>query len=277
MRTMFLVGDGIAHSLSPAMWNQFFSATGRDIEYGLRDVGEGGLADVLTELRSGSVFAANVTMPYKAWAAASSDRRSPTVEATDAANLLVPRAGVLESENTDVAGARSILEARAPFESVLVLGAGGTSMSLLEALAGLATNVAITNRTPERATSLADRYSRRFASITAFPWAERDDLVVSADLVVSTVPAVDASPVDVSRLRSHALVYDAVYRSQPTHFQAALASRGVPVADGLTHLAAQAIGMLEPLGFSSDQARLLVAGLEKATERQVTAWGAPLV
>ena len=277
MRTMFLVGDGIAHSLSPAMWNHFFTTTARDIEYGLRDVDGAGLADVLTEIRSGPVFAANVTMPHKAWAASASDRRSHAVEATGVANLLVPQSGALESHNTDVAGARSILESRAPFESVLVLGAGGTSVSLLEALAGLATSVAIANRTPERATSLAGRYSRRFASITARPWAERDDLVASADLVVSTVPAVDASPVDVTRFRSHALVYDAAYRPRPTAFQNALAHRGVPVADGLAHLAAQAIGMLALLGFGPDDAPVLVEGLERATERPVTAWGAPLV
>lgn len=275
MKEMFLVGHGISHSLSPAMWNHLFQSTGRQVRYGLRDVDADGLTEVTAELRSGTVIAANVTMPHKAWAAGVADEASEVVTATGVANLLIPGES-LRAHNTDVIGARTILESRAPYESVLILGAGGTAVALLEALAGLATTVVVTNRSPDRASTLVHRFEHRFASTDAVPWDDRDGHVPTADLVVSTIPVTDAAPIDVTRLRSHALVYDAVYRRQPTGFQQALTDRGIPVADGLAHLAAQAIAMLTPLEYSPNEARFLVEGLAHATGREPRAWGTPL-
>lgn len=276
MKEMFLIGHGISHSLSPAMWNHLFSSTGRSVRYGLRDVDGGGLDEVVAELHSGTVVAANVTMPHKAWAARIADECSEVVTAVGVANVLVPDGEALRAHNTDVTGARTILESRAPFESVLVLGAGGTAVALLEALAGLATRVVMTNRTHTRATDLVAQFEHRFASTNAVPWHDRDAHVPTADLIVSTVPITDLSPIDVTRMRSHALVYDALYRREPTGFHRALAERGIPVADGLAHLAAQAIAMLEPLRFDPRDAALLVEGLARATGREPHAWGTPL-
>ena len=277
MTEMFLIGHGISHSLSPAMWNHLAHATGRDFRYGLRDVDADGLEAVLAELTSGSVLAANVTMPHKAWAASVADRRSYAVASTGAANLLIPVDAGIEAHNTDVIGARAILETQAPFETVVLLGAGGTAVAILEALGGLASHVRVVNRTFANATEIAERFVGRFATIEASPWSERDVHTPGADLVVSAVPAVDEAPFDVSRLGSHALVYDAVYRRDPTALQLAVSRRGLGLVDGLSHLAAQAIAMLDPLGFERSEGRHLLEGLEAATERITTAWGAPLL
>lgn len=277
MTEMFLIGHGISHSLSPAMWNHLAYRTGRDLEYGLRDVATDGLDSVLAELNNGSVLAANVTMPYKGWAAGVADRRSYAVASTGAANLLMPVDDGIEAHNTDVIGARAILESRAPFDTVVLLGAGGTAVAILEALGGLTTHVRVVNRTFTNAAELAERFVGRFASIEASAWNERDEHTPGADLVVSAVPAIDEAPIDVSRLGSHALVYDAVYRRDPTALQRAVSRRGLELVDGLSHLAAQAIAMLDPLGFPRAEGRYLLEGLERATERSATAWGAPLI
>jgi shikimate dehydrogenase len=277
MKAMFLIGHGISHSLSPAMWNHLAYATGRDLRYGLRDVDSDGLEAVIAELTSGSVLAANVTMPYKSWAAGIADRRSYAVASTGAANLLIPVDDGIEAHNTDVIGARAILETRAPFDTVVMLGAGGTAVAILEALSGLASHVRIVNRTLANAAEVTARFGGRFKTIESSPWSERDDHTPAADLVVSAVPAVDETPIDVSRLGAHALVYDAVYRSDPTAFQRAISRRGLALVDGLSHLAAQAIAMLDPLGFDRREGRHLLEGLERATERTATAWGAPLI
>ena len=277
MKEMFLIGHGISHSLSPAMWNHLASATGRDLHYGLRDVDTDGLDAVFSELVGGSILAANVTMPHKGWAAGVADRRSYAVASTGAANLLIPVDGAIEAHNTDVLGARAILETRAPFDTVVMLGAGGTAVAILEALSGLATHVRVANRTFTRASEIAERYGGRFATIDASPWSERDQHTPGADLVVTAVPAVDEAPIDVSRLGSHALVYDAVYRHDPTALQRAVTRRGLELVDGLSHLAAQAIAMLDPLGFDRSEGRYLLEGLERATERSASAWGAPLL
>ena len=277
MNEMFLIGHGISHSLSPAMWNHLAEATERDLHYGLRDVDTDGLDAVLAELVGGSILAANVTMPYKGWAAGVADRRSYAVASTGAANLLIPVQGAIQAHNTDVLGARAILETRAPFGTVVMLGAGGTAVAILEALSGLATHVSVVNRTFTHAREIAERFVGRFTSIDASPWGERDERTPGADLVVTAVPAVDEAPIDVSRLGSHTLVYDAVYRHERTALQRAVTRRGLELVDGLSHLAAQAIAMLDPLGFDRSEGRYLLEGLERATERSATAWGAPLL
>ncbi|MDX1447784.1 MAG: hypothetical protein R3246_01870 [Acidimicrobiia bacterium] len=268
---MLLIGERISHSLSPAMWNHYFLTVGSTTQYDLRDVTESELASVLAEVRSGDVVAANVTMPHKGWAASIADEVSDPVLRTGAANLLLP-GEVLVARNTDVLGARSILERRAPYRTVLVLGAGGTAAALTEALRGLAEHLLVVNRTRSRAEDLASRIRDGFAGVTVVEWAHRNDIVANADLVISTVPMVDAVPIDPHRLRSHALVYDALYRETPTAFQHALSERAVPVSDGLAHLAAQAISMFEFLDYDP-RPELLVEGLEQATGRPVTAWG----
>ena len=274
---MFLIGRHIGHSLSPAMWNHLFERTGRRVRYGLRDVEAAGLADVLTELRSGDVIAANVTMPHKAWAASVSDELSSAASVTGAVNLLRPDGPKLRGSNTDVPGARSILERRAPYDTVLLLGAGGTAVALLEALAGLSTRIVVANRTRARAEALAGRFARRFAGLEVVTWEQRDERVPAADLIVNTVPVVDVSPVDLAVAGSHAHLYDVMYRDEPTAFQLDAAVRGVPLADGLAHLAAQAIAMLDPLGLEPDSAAHLIDGLEHAAGRPVEAWGEPVV
>lgn len=277
MKEMFLIGHRISHSLSPAMWNHFFASTGREVTYGLRDVDEDGLDAVLTELRSGSVLAANVTMPHKAWASGAADQRTFAVATIGVANLLLPQADGIHAFNTDVIGARATLATRAPYEQVVVLGAGGTALAILEALIGFTTNVAVVNRTYAHASDVVTKYSERFETITAHHWADRNDLTPEAELVVSAVPAVDESPLNVRRFSPGVLVYDAVYRRQPTAFQRELADRGLLIADGLTHLGSQAVAMLEPLGFDRSEGSILIDALETETGRDVSAWGAPLV
>jgi shikimate dehydrogenase len=275
MRTMFLIGQEISHSLSPAMWNHLFERTGRPIRYGLRDVDANGLARVLEELGSGSVLAANVTMPHKAWAASIADELDDAARNTGAVNLLQPGSAMIGS-NTDVSGARALLEDRGPFETVLVLGAGGTATALLESLVGLVTGVVIANRTGTRADTLAASYAGRFAKVEVIDWEDRDSESSGADLVVNTVPMVATSPVDVARLKPKALVYDVMYRNEPTALQQAAAERGLLTADGLAHLAAQAIASLTLLGFDQGESVWLTEGLELATKRPVIAWGEPL-
>ncbi len=275
MRSMFLVGQEISHSLSPAMWNHLFERTSRPVTYGRRDVDTSGLAEVLEELRSGSVLAANVTMPHKSWAASIADELDDAARQTGAVNLLQP-GSIMIGSNTDVSGARALLAPRGPFETVLVLGAGGTATALLEGLVGIATNVLVANRTGMRAETLAAKYAGRFATVQVVDWEARAADSSRADLVVNTVPIVNTSPIDVARLKPKSLVYDVMYRNEPTALQQAATERGLLIADGLAHLAAQAIATLPLLDFDRDESTWLTEGLELATERPVLAWGEPL-
>jgi shikimate dehydrogenase len=277
MTEMFLIGRHISHSLSPPMWNHLFDRTGRNIHYSLRDVESAQLSGVLGELRAGSVLAANITMPYKGWAASIADTTTEDVTVTGAANLLQPGESGLHAANTDVTGARRLLRDGAPYRRVLVVGAGATAAAMVHALSDLAQVIEITNRTTERAARLAAARPAKLPTIDVVAWEDRDRRVAEADLVVNTVPMSDELPFELSRLPLDSRLYDVVYRREPTLLQRLAGEAGVRQADGLAHLAAQAIEMLEPLGIEIGAATLLIEGLEDATGRRVTAWGEPLV
>src|SRR5439155_261094 len=64
-RKIYLLGDGISYSRSPAMHNAAFQALGMDWTYDLLDVSPAQLRGAVAELRAQDVGGANVTIPYK--------------------------------------------------------------------------------------------------------------------------------------------------------------------------------------------------------------------
>ncbi len=137
-----VIGDPVAHSLSPVIMNEAFAEAGIDAIYGAFPVPAKELAAVLAECREGAVAGLNVTYPHKEAVAAAADTQSPRVRLLGAANTLAFRAGgAVHAHNTDAPGtARAIEvfgrtacgEARA-----VIFGAGGAAraaaLGLLEA------------------------------------------------------------------------------------------------------------------------------------------------
>src|SRR6202007_780025 len=62
---VFLIGQGIAYSASPAMQNAAFRAAGLDWTYELLDVAAEALPQTVERLRADDVAGANVTIPHK--------------------------------------------------------------------------------------------------------------------------------------------------------------------------------------------------------------------
>src|SRR3989442_9145790 len=63
-RKVYLLGDGISYSHSPAMHNAAFGALGMDWTYDLLDVSPAQLRGAVAELRAEDVGGANGTLPY---------------------------------------------------------------------------------------------------------------------------------------------------------------------------------------------------------------------
>jgi shikimate dehydrogenase len=198
-------------------------------------------------------------MPYKGWAFRVSESYGDDVRATGVANGLSMRDGVIEGVNTDVAAARLLLaEAPRRVRRALVLGAGATGASLLQAVTEVAEVVHLTNRTPERGDRLA---ARPWASpVTVVPWREREQCAREVDLVVNTTPCgltTSDSPLRTWTSGPDALLYDLIYRREPTPLQVQAAAAGVRTVDGLSHLQAHAEATLSRSGISPPPAAKL--------------------
>ena len=162
-------------------------------------------------LRGSGYRGANVTIPHKLLALAVADEASEAARGAGAANTLTfTDDGSIHADNTDVGG---LLDAigEAP-GSALVLGAGGAARGVIWALRSAGTDVAVWNRTPERAHALAAELDVQ-AVATVEP--ERHEAVINTTAVGLDATLSDASALAALCLEEKtppSLVVDLVYR-----------------------------------------------------------------
>lgn len=166
MATVYLIGDPVAHSLSPAMQDAAFSALGLPHRYELLRVPAADLPGAIERLRRDDALGANVTIPHKELVARSLDAVDDGARRIGAVNTIYKRGGQLRGDNTDVhgfAGALAEKDVDVDGKRVLVLGAGGAARACVDHLVRAGANVVMTNRTSERAREVAE------AALAALP------------------------------------------------------------------------------------------------------------
>ena len=158
MARVFLIGDPVSHSLSPAMQNAAFAALGLAHRYELmRLTAEGVTGFLASAMRGDDVLGANVTIPHKEIVAPHLDGVEETARRIGAVNTIFKRDGQLRGENTDVdgfAGALTGSGVDVAGRRVLVLGAGGAARACVDHLGRTGAVLTIWNRTPARAQDL---------------------------------------------------------------------------------------------------------------------------
>lgn len=185
----------------------------------------------------------NVTIPHKEAALALADTATPTARAVGAANTLSFDAatGAIHAHNTDVEG---LLEAIPPEHhpagrTALVLGAGGAARAAVYALiAAGAADVAVHNRTPERARRLVAELGGR---VVERP--HEAALIVNATSV--GLGGVKAMPLGADEVAAGSCVVDMVYSETDTALIEKARARGATAVDGLMVLVAQGAASLE--------------------------------
>lgn len=246
-----VLGDPVAHSLSPLLHNTAFGALGLDwVSLGLL-VPAGAAPEAIAGARALGFAGLSVTMPHKSTVARLVDELAPLAERLGAVNCVVRRGGRLVGENTDGAGFLASLRRGAGFEPdgsrCLVVGAGGAARAVVLALgmAGAA-EVVVVNRTRDRAVDVAE-LAGPAGRVGEAAEAGEMDLVVDATPVGmgGSDPGAGAALVDPARLHAGQLVSDLVYHPLVTPWLRAAAERGATIVGGLGMLVHQAALQLE--------------------------------
>lgn len=231
-----MLGDPVAHSLSPVIHGAAFEELGVDAQYLAIRADAAVLKATLERLREGELSGLNVTMPLKADAAKMVDALGPDTGSGRSVNTIAVEGGAVRGYSTDISALRDLLRSRWPdADSVYVLGSGGAAWAAADAATDRIVYVGA--RDPDKAAVLVD--SHPDASVV--PWG-----VSVADAVV-----VNATPIGMRGeslpdgiVKAAAGLIDLPYgpvRSPATH----LAERvGVPFVDGLEFLVAQAADAL---------------------------------
>ena len=225
-----VVGKPIGHSVSPAMHNAAFAATGIEGVYLPCEAAD--FADFLALADVLPIVGASVTAPYK------EDAARTAGQAGALNTLRRTPAGGWEGTNTDVDGFLAPLaDERLDGARAAVVGAGGSARSVVSGLKSRGAAVSVHARRADAAQALASA-----AGVAAGGWPVPRgswDLLVNTT-PVGTFPDVDRTPVDRDALDGR-LVYDLVYNPRPTRLLRDAAAAGCRTLDGLDMLLAQAV------------------------------------
>lgn len=241
-----VLGDPIAHSISPPMQNAALAECGIDARYTRLHIRANELAEALRLLHPAGFIGVNLTIPHKLAALNCLDAVDPLADQLGAVNTVrVEADGTLRGFNTDGPGfVRALREAFAADLAdlrVLVLGAGGGAGRALAAQCYFqgCPRLLLANRTESRAAELLAEFgdSTRVEVVGWNP-AALTEAAATADLVVNATSlglgAHGLSPLPAAALRPGLLVFDAVYRaSAVTPLVQAAAQAGARAVDGL--------------------------------------------
>jgi shikimate dehydrogenase len=154
-----VIGDPVAHSLSPALHQPALDQVGVPAVYERWHTPVADLESRVESLRDPGILGASVTVPHKIAVMNLLDEVSPAARRAGAVNTIVNRGGALLGDNTDIYGfsvaVSDVLGERTPSVAV-VLGAGGAARAVVLALeaAGVA-EIVVANRDAGRAEQLA--------------------------------------------------------------------------------------------------------------------------
>ncbi|HYV39821.1 MAG TPA: shikimate dehydrogenase, partial [Gemmataceae bacterium] len=260
-----VIGDPVAHSLSPLIHNKTFRKLGINAVYVPFRVSRAELPGFLKAFDKLPVRGYSVTIPHKEMAATLATQRDAAVTRVQAANTLVRTDTGWSAFNTDAQAALDSIHAHLPANadgspptlhsrSVLLLGAGGVAKAVAHALAKEVSLLAIANRSADKAHKLAEQVDCR-----AVDWAARHNIL--ADVVINCTsvgmhPNTDESPLHHSFLKPGIMVMDAIYTPETTLLVKEARSRGCHVLTGVDMFVRQAAlqfklftGMEPPLDY----------------------------
>ena len=244
-----LLGHPLSHSRSPPIHEAALRAAGLPGVYLPFDLPSESLEPFLQAAERLRVRGLNITIPYKEQAAELVDELDGDAEALEAVNTLVLHEGWVRGHNTDVFGFRMSLRSlglRLGDRRALVIGAGGAAKAVVHVLLREGAEVAVTNRTPERADRLADSFHDGVEVLSSAdllrqePWA----LLVNAT-PVGTAGMEETLPIPEEAIGRASFVYDLVYNPAETPLLAAAKARGVRGTNGLEMLLQQAAKSFE--------------------------------
>jgi shikimate dehydrogenase len=252
-RSVLLLGDPVAHSVSPPMQRAAFAAAGLvGWTYEARRVRPAELPDAWHRLGAGgdgAVAGLNVTIPLKEAVVALVDDLAPEARAAGSVNTVVfDRSRRTIGDSTDGAGFMAALarvDARDRRRAV-ILGTGGAARAVAAALRNAGSEVLILGRRPAAGRRIANDLGVSFER-----WESRDarslrralldaDLLANATPVGSVAGDPGASPIPADvNIDPTVTVFDLVYRPRRTALLARAAAAGCLVVEGIEMLVEQ--------------------------------------
>jgi shikimate dehydrogenase len=232
-----LIGATVSHSFSKAYFDEKFFREGlRDYHYELfplTNIEE--LESLLKNTRGLSGL--NVTIPYKEQVFKFLDEVDGFAKQIGAVNVIRIKDGKLQGFNTDSDAFRETLEKWLPKDKdfkALVLGTGGSSKAVQEALKKLKIDYKLVSREAKK-------------GILSYQDLDKDSsILTTSNLLINTTPlgmtpnTENMAPLDYEKIGPDHYVYDLIYNPARTMFLQKAEMRGATIKNGLEMLHVQA-------------------------------------
>lgn len=258
IKKLAVIGDPIAHSLSPKLQNFLIRYFALPFAYEALHIRQNELPAMMQRLRDEEFRGINITIPHKQAVLPFLDVIDETAAQIGAVNTIVVENGKLNGYNTDAAGFLRSLKAagiEVADQRAFVLGAGGAAraviFALLQAHIG---RIWICNRNPDRAGAIRTAFivfadAERLQNVS---WADRAIWLKKheVNLIINTTrvgmhPNEDESPLSHEAFSNQLAAVDLVYNPSQTAFLCAASSAGTKVVSGLGMLIYQGVAALE--------------------------------
>jgi len=196
-----LIGDPIAHSMSPALFRAGYPASVHSYEL----FPASNIEEAFSIIRNENIVGANVTTPFKESVLKYAQNTDSLVKEIEAANLLIRCGNEFTAYNTDYYGVRESLKKFATNGGrVAVIGCGGAGRAAAIAARDLGFDVVVLNRDKIKAENFAVKNSLGFAGIEQF-----SKIGCDAKILIDTLP-VSTNIYDLISLKSK-IVFEAKY------------------------------------------------------------------
>ena len=252
-----VLGDPVAHSLSPQMQNAALRAFEINMQYARFHIRPNELRSALRLLRELDFVGINLTVPHKIAGMTQIDVADESASHCGSVNTVRLRDKKLIGSNTDAEGFSRAVRSEFSIDlhdlRVMILGAsGGTGHAIAwQCALENCERLVLANRTPAKTGALVERLRPFFvaprvlgpvARLEALPWDEgalRAQLP-DIDLIVNATPLgmnpSDPAPVLARLLLPHHMVLDCVYAPSRTRLLHAADEAGARSANGLSML-----------------------------------------
>jgi shikimate dehydrogenase len=209
-----LIGNPVAHSLSPVMHNQAFAAIGYNAVYLAFRVID--LNSAIKGIKALNFKGVSVTLPHKVAVIQYLDEVDEAAAAIGAVNTIVNNNGKLIGYNTDCQGALQALRTKTAIQdkSVALIGAGGAARAIGFGLLAAGGRVTILNRSRTTGERLAGDLKAEFLPLN--DWQPNRYEILINTTPIGMHPETDATPIRKEDLSKDMVVMDIVYNPLKT-------------------------------------------------------------
>ena len=252
MKRFAVIGNPIEHSLSPNLHNWLFNHLNIPAKYEKIRVYKNTLKATVQRIGNGELDGINVTIPHKEKIMEYLDEINPRAKAIGAVNCVMRSKSKLIGNNTDWLGFSKAMELnniQLSGNEVIVLGAGGSSKSILFALKLMGVSkIKLLNRTIEKAKALEDKI------ITAYSPSDAIQVIKNNSIIINTtsVGMQNAQfPLDPGMLHENQVLIDVIYTPLDTAILKFGNKIGAKTLNGLDMFIYQALASMD-LWFGED-------------------------